>query len=325
MTTTPTPDRSPVPEKPPDPIAGAFRFGLVWCGIILALGALGAAVKWGVRQEGEQALAILGHMAAFAAAAGVGLAVSRGLCALAGHPQGGSLGIFGLLAGVVLAGYLSGAKPTDSTEPRQGGEPGTMQIAGPTLDGQQFHLRDRRGKVVLVDFWATWCGPCVAELPTIREVYDKYHADGLEVVAVSLDNSRSDLERFLRDHPEPWPQIFFDKTGQRGWFNPLARRYGVEAIPHLVVIDREGKVAARDVRGAEIESAVAGALGLPAPQEDWPASAGRSVVGWFIGGIFQGPVLLLLACGAGGAVLLGAVEALARRMFTRRAAGPLTP
>lgn len=136
-----------------------------------------------------------------------------------------------------------------------------LEIVGPTLDGGNFDLNDYRGKVVLVDFWATWCGPCVAELPNVRSVYDKYHEDGFEVVGVSLDESREDLAEFLESHDEPWPQIIFDEEGKVGGSNPLAKKYGVYGIPYMVVVDREGKVVATDVRGRDIEAAVAKALG----------------------------------------------------------------
>src|SRR5207248_10637606 len=114
-----------------------------------------------------------------------------------------------------------------------------IDLAGSTLDGSRFDLAEQRGKVVLVDFWATWCGPCIAELPNVRAVYDQHHGNGFEVVGVSLDSERPHLAKFLHDHPEPWPQIFFDEEGQRGWDSPLARRYGVRAIPCLLVIDRD--------------------------------------------------------------------------------------
>src|SRR5207248_1924165 len=99
---------------------------------------------------------------------------------------GGSLG---LLVGLILAGYLAERQaPTlDAGE----GQPTIGQVidlAGPTLDGSRFDLAEQRGKVVLVDFWATWCGPCIAELPNVRAVYDQHHGNGFEVVGVSLDS-----------------------------------------------------------------------------------------------------------------------------------------
>src|SRR5207244_7457581 len=113
-----------------------------------------------------------------------------------------------------------------------------IEIAGPTLDGSKYDLVEQQGKVVLVDFWASWCGPCIAELPHLRETYEKYHGQGMDVVSVSLDFKREDLTRFLEAGPIPWPQIFFGQDDKVGWNNPLARRYGVDGIPYLMVIDR---------------------------------------------------------------------------------------
>ena len=109
---------------------------------------------------------------------------------------------------------------------------------------------------VLVDFWATWCGPCLAEIPQVAAAYEKFHDQGLEVVGISLDRSARDLQAFLADHPEPWPQIHFGDHQE----NPLAERYRIEGIPFLVVIGRDGRVLATDVRGAEIEQACAAAV-----------------------------------------------------------------
>src|SRR5262249_3404646 len=132
-----------------------------------------------------------------------------------------------------------------------------MDVHGPTLDGKEFDLKQWRGKVVLADFWATWCGPCRAELPHVKAVYDKYHDQGFEVVGVSLDNSRERLDDFVKREELPWPQVFCDEDGKRGWDNPLARQHGVDAIPATFLLDREGRVASTNVHGAALEKAVA--------------------------------------------------------------------
>ncbi|HZY86294.1 MAG TPA: TlpA disulfide reductase family protein, partial [Gemmataceae bacterium] len=99
-----------------------------------------------------------------------------------------------------------------------------LDIKYTSVDGRAVDLSKLRGKVVLVDFWATWCGPCVAELPNVRAVYDRYHAQGFEVVGISLDHSRDKLAEYVKEKQVPWPQVFFDEEGKRGWANPLARR-----------------------------------------------------------------------------------------------------
>jgi thiol-disulfide isomerase/thioredoxin len=138
-----------------------------------------------------------------------------------------------------------------------------LEVAGPTLDGHAFDSRDWKGRVVLVDFWATWCRPCVAELPNVRDVYDRYHAAGFDVVGVSLDKTRDRLSSFIQENSIPWPQIFF--AGDTGWNNPLVRRFGVQAIPATILLDQDGRPAAVDLRGRDLEEQVARLLGGSLP------------------------------------------------------------
>jgi peroxiredoxin len=111
-----------------------------------------------------------------------------------------------------------------------------------------------KGKVLLVDFWATWCGPCVRELPNVQRAYEKYHARGFEVLAVSFDREPEKLQAYVEEHKLPWPQIL------DGEDHPLGAQYGVVAIPTTFLIDREGKLAARNVRGEALDAAIAKAL-----------------------------------------------------------------
>jgi thiol-disulfide isomerase/thioredoxin len=122
------------------------------------------------------------------------------------------------------------------------------------VDGREVDLAQLRGKVVLIDFWATWCGPCKEELPNVLAAYRKYHAQGFEVVAVSLDGEkdRQKLVDYCREHELPWPQHF---DGQ-GWKNEFATRFGIRAIPAMFLLDQEGKVVATDARGKKLEQEV---------------------------------------------------------------------
>jgi peroxiredoxin len=120
------------------------------------------------------------------------------------------------------------------------------------LEGKPLSVADFKGKVVLVDFWATWCGPCVGELPNVLKTYEKYHAKGFEIIGVSLDKEKETLTRFIKDKGITWPQYFDGK----GWQNLLAEQYGIESIPATFLLDGEGKILARDLRGEQLAAEV---------------------------------------------------------------------
>ncbi len=124
------------------------------------------------------------------------------------------------------------------------------------LDGKPFSIAQYKGKVVLVDFWATWCGPCVAELPNVLKAYEDYHGKGFEIVGISLDSDEQKMRAFIKERKMAWSQYFDGK----GWDNKLAVQYGVHAIPATYLLDREGKVIGRDLRGDDLTKAVAKAL-----------------------------------------------------------------
>ena len=126
-----------------------------------------------------------------------------------------------------------------------------MEINGTLLNGKPFDQKTLAGKVVLVDFWATWCGPCVAEIPNVLEQYEKYHKDGFEVVGISLDQEREALEKFVTDQKLPWPILFEEPKGE-GWQHPLATFYGISGIPTVVLIGRDGNVITLDARGEKL-------------------------------------------------------------------------
>lgn len=119
--------------------------------------------------------------------------------------------------------------------------------------GQPLSLAKYKGKVVLVDFWATWCGPCVAELPNVIAAYQKYHDKGFEIVGVSLDEKKDDLEKFTKEKGMTWQQYFDGK----GWQSKLGKKYGITAIPATFLLDRDGKIIATDLRGPALEAELA--------------------------------------------------------------------
>jgi len=120
-----------------------------------------------------------------------------------------------------------------------------MAIQGTLLDGSAFDPASLAGKVVLVDFWATWCGPCVAEIPNMLAQYEKYHDKGFEVVGISLDDDREALTQFVTDKKIPWP-ILHEAAGGG---HPLATFYGITGIPQLILIGRDGNVITLNARG----------------------------------------------------------------------------
>ncbi|MEY2410391.1 MAG: hypothetical protein QOF48_3061 [Verrucomicrobiota bacterium] len=124
------------------------------------------------------------------------------------------------------------------------------------LEGKPLSIAGYKGKVVLVDFWATWCGPCVRELPNVLATYEKYHADGFDVVGISLDSEEKKLKDFIEAKKMPWRQYFDGK----GWENKLGAKYGVKSIPATYLIDPSGNIIATGLRGEELEKAVAKAL-----------------------------------------------------------------
>ena len=124
------------------------------------------------------------------------------------------------------------------------------------LDGKALSISNYKGKVVLIDFWATWCGPCRAELPNVLKAYEKYHAKGFEIIGVSLDEDKTKLTDFIKQKGMTWAQYF---DGE-GWSNKLAGQYGIQSIPATYLLDGQGNIIARDLRGEALDDAIATAL-----------------------------------------------------------------
>lgn len=141
----------------------------------------------------------------------------------------------------------------------QPGNP-AKEIALPGVNGDTLRLSDLRGKVVLIDFWASWCGPCRRENPNVVAMYKKYNADGFEVFSVSLDKS-TDAAKWkaaIEADGLIWPNHVSDL---RGWQCAAGIDYGVKSIPFTVLIDAEGKIIATNVRGADLQNQLARIFG----------------------------------------------------------------
>lgn len=141
------------------------------------------------------------------------------------------------------------------------------------LDGKELNLPDDlKGKVVVIDFWATWCGPCVAELPVMKAAYEKFKDKGVEFVGISLDKEKDKdtLAAFVKENKMGWIHTF---TG-KGWDDPTVAAFGVDSIPRIMVVDANGLIADDEARG-HVEAAIQKALAQPAtkPAADQKAPA----------------------------------------------------
>ena len=124
------------------------------------------------------------------------------------------------------------------------------------LDGNPISLEQYRGKVVLLDFWAVWCGPCIAEMPNVKAVYNSYKDEGFDIIGISLDTDEDHLRDYLKENDIPWRQVF---SGE-GWKSPVAQQYGIRAIPAPWLIDKAGTLITHQARGEKLERLVAEAL-----------------------------------------------------------------
>ncbi len=119
-----------------------------------------------------------------------------------------------------------------------------VAIAFTAVDGRKIDLLEMKGKVVLVDFWATWCGPCIAELPNVKAAYEKFHPKGFEIVGISFDQEKDTLAKFVAKKQMPWAQYF---DGE-GWGNKFGREFGISSIPTMWLIDKKGNLVDQTAR-----------------------------------------------------------------------------
>lgn len=151
-----------------------------------------------------------------------------------------------------------------------------MELKFTAVDGREVDLAKLRGKVVLVDFWATWCGPCKEEIPHVKKVYATYRDKGFEIVGITLENARlqpddtpeqraeklekakKKLTDFTTENAMTWPQSFDGK----GWSADIPKQFAVSAIPAMFLLDREGKLVTTNASGEKLEADVRKLLGL---------------------------------------------------------------
>ena len=171
-----------------------------------------------------------------------------------------ALAIVGIIALVVVAAvvvgllgrmFRGGGAPTHLI-----GKPAPDFVAD-TLSGETVRLQDYRGKVVLLDFWASWCMPCRQEMPNVVRIHNRYGSRGLQVIGINLDTNRAEASQFVSAEGLTWPHVRDD------WGSPsgVAGKYGVEAIPMTFIIDRDGTIIDVGLRGGQLEARIAEALG----------------------------------------------------------------
>ncbi len=129
-----------------------------------------------------------------------------------------------------------------------------FELAFTALDGREVDLKKLRGKVVLIDFWATWCNPCIAEIPNVKKVYAEYHDKGFEIIGISLDDEK-DRQKFIelvKHEGSTWPQRFEGK----GWKDSLVKTYTISGIPAMFLLDQNGMLVSTDARGPKLGAEV---------------------------------------------------------------------
>jgi len=127
-----------------------------------------------------------------------------------------------------------------------------ISLRGKGPQGEAVDLRQYKGNIVLVQYWATWCEPCKTDMATLKELVAKYGKSGFRVIGVSLDNSRRDLNKFLSENRSPWPQIY----EEGGLDSRFANEMGILTLPTMILVGRDGKVADRNIRIANLEREV---------------------------------------------------------------------
>jgi len=122
-----------------------------------------------------------------------------------------------------------------------------------TPEGKALNLYDIKGKVKLIDFWASWCGPCRRENPNVVKVYAEYHPKGLEIIGVSLDNNKTNWLTAIEKDGLKWIHL----SDLKGWQNEAVLMYGVESVPHTVLLDADNRIIAKNLRGDALHAKIA--------------------------------------------------------------------
>jgi peroxiredoxin len=131
-------------------------------------------------------------------------------------------------------------------------------FSAPSPDGKTISLKESLGKVTIIDFWASWCGPCRQENPSVVAMYNELHEKGLNIIGVSLDKDGDKWKEAIAKDGLTWPQV----SNLKFWQEPIAEQYNVKSIPATFILDENGIIVARDLRGDELKAKVKELLGL---------------------------------------------------------------
>lgn len=142
-----------------------------------------------------------------------------------------------------------------AAQPKQGQS--AAEIALPSAGGDTIRLSSLKGKVVLLDFWASWCGPCRVANKGLAKIYDKYKGKGFEIFSVSLDERKEDWQKAVKKDKISWLQVI----DPGGWETPTAQRWNIFALPTTFLIDKEGILVEMDLEGKALENAIKDLLG----------------------------------------------------------------
>ncbi len=138
-----------------------------------------------------------------------------------------------------------------------------FELSGTTADGETFDWSAYRGKVVLVDYWASWCGPCRGEVPNMKKNLEKYGDAGFAIVGINMDSTSEAYESYVEKEEIPWVNVVNFEPESKGWQHPMAVHYGVSGIPTAILVNGEGKVISLSARGKTLDKLLAETLGEP--------------------------------------------------------------